>query len=148
MSISDQINSDIKKAMLAKDKKRLEALRAAKSAVLILSTKGDGEVTNDAVQQALQKLVKQRKESAEIFSEQGRKDMAEEELYQAEVLNEYLPEMMGEDDIRVVVQETISSFGANGPQDMGKIMGPVMGKLQGKADGKLISQIVKEELQK
>ena len=148
MSISDQINSDIKKAMLAKDKKRLEALRAAKSAVLLLSTKGDGEVTNDAVQQALQKLVKQRKESAEIFSEQGRKDMAEEELYQAEVLNEYLPEMMGEDDIRVVVQETISSFGANGPQDMGKIMGPVMGKLQGKADGKLISQIVKEELQK
>ncbi len=72
--------------------------------------------------------------------------MAEEELFQAEVINEYLPEMMGEDEIRKVVQDKIAQVGASGPQDMGKIMGPLMGQLQGKADGKLISQIVKEEL--
>jgi len=146
MSITKQINDDIKKAMLAKDKKRLEALRAVKSAVLLLNTSGGGDASDEDVTKAMQKLVKQRKDAAAIFQEQGREDMAEEELFQAEVINEYLPEMMGEDEIRKVVQDKIAQVGASGPQDMGKIMGPLMGQLQGKADGKLISQIVKEEL--
>ena len=146
MSITKQINDDIKKAMLAKDKKRLEALRAVKSAVLLLNTSGRGDASDEDVTKAMQKLVKQRKDAAAIFQEQGRKDMAEEELFQADVINEYLPEMMVEDEVRKVVQDKIAQVGASGPQDMGKIMGPLMGQLQGKADGKLISQIVKEEL--
>ncbi len=146
MSITKQINDDIKKAMLAKDKKRLEALRAVKSAVLLLNTSGRGDASDEDVTKAMQKLVKQRKDAAAIFQEQGREDMAEEELFQADVINEYLPEMMVEDEVRKVVQDKIAQVGASGPQDMGKIMGPLMGQLQGKADGKLISQIVKEEL--
>ena len=146
MSIAQKINDDIKKAMLAKDKKRLEALRAVKSAVLLLNTSGDGEVGDAEVEKAMQKLVKQRKDSASIYTEQGREEMAEEELFQANVISEYLPEMMDEADVRKIVKEKIVATGATGPQDMGKVMGPIMGQLQGKADGKLISQIVKEEL--
>ncbi|MEZ4720630.1 MAG: GatB/YqeY domain-containing protein [Flavobacteriales bacterium] len=148
MSIAQNINDDIKKAMLAKDKKRLEAIRAIKSAVLLLNTSGTGEVGDDDVIKAMQKMVKQRKDAAAIYEEQGRADMAEEELYQAGVIEEYLPAMMSEDDVRKVVQDKIAASGATGPQDMGKVMGPIMGQLQGKADGKLISQLVKEELGK
>ena len=97
---------------------------------------------------AMQKLVKQRKDAATIYEEQGRKDMAEVEVFQAEVISSYLPEMMGEDEVRKVVQDKIAASGASGPQDMGKVMGPIMGQLKGKADGKLISQLVKEELGK
>lgn len=146
MSIANKINDDIKKAMLAKDKKRLEALRAVKSAVLLLNTSGDGEVSDSDIEKAMQKLVKQRRDSANIYTEQGRSDMAEEELFQANIISEYLPEMMGEDEIRAIVKDKITQVGASGPQDIGKVMGPLMGQLQGKADGKLISQIVKEEL--
>lgn len=146
MSIAQKINDDIKKAMLSKDKKRLEALRAVKSAVMLLNTSGDGEVGDADVEKAMQKLVKQRRDAATIYHEQNRADMAEDELFQADVISEYLPEMMSEADIRKVVKEKIAASGATGPQDMGKVMGPIMGQLQGKADGKLISQIVKEEL--
>ena len=146
MSIAEQINGDIKKAMLAKDKKRLEALRAVKSAILVLSTSGSGEVGDEDVIKAMQKQVKQRKDAAAIFQEQDRAEMANEELFQAKVIEEHLPEMMCEDDIRSVVKNKIAAAGASGPQDIGKVMGPIMGQLQGKADGKLISQIVKEEL--
>lgn len=146
MSIAQQINDDIKKAMLAKDKKRLEAIRAIKSAVLLLNTSGTGEVSDDDVVKAMQKMVKQRKDAAAIYQEQSRTDMAEDELYQASVIEEYLPAQMAEDDIRKVVRERIAAVGASGAQDMGKVMGPVMAALQGKADGKLISQMVKEEL--
>ena len=149
MSIASLINDDIKKAMLAKDKKRLEALRAIKSAMLLLATeKAGSEVDDESAIQAMQKLVKQRKDSANIYQEQGRADMAEEELFQASVIETYLPEMMGEDEVRKAVQDQITAVGASGPQDMGKVMGPLMGKLKGKADGKLISQLVKEELNK
>lgn len=149
MSIAAQINDDIKKAMLAKDKKRLEALRAVKSAILLLATeKAGSEVGDDLAIPALQKLVKQRKDSAAIYTEQNRQDMADEELYQAGVIEEYLPEMMSDDAVRTEVINQIKAVGATGPQDMGKVMGPLSGKLKGKADGKLISQIVKEELAK
>ena len=146
MSIAQNINDHIKKAMLAKDRKRLEALRAAKSAILLLNTSGDGEVGDKEIEKVMQKLVKQRKDSASIYHEQGRADMAEEELNQAAVISEYLPEMMSDVEVRKIVIDKIASVGAAGPQDMGKVMGPIMGQLQGKADGKLISQIVKEEL--
>lgn len=146
MSTAQQITNDIKQAMLAKDKKRLSALRAIKSAIMLLNTSGDGEASEEEVIKAMQKLVKQRKDSVAIYIEQGREDMAEEEQYQAEVIGEYLPAMMSEDEVRKVVEAQIQKVGAAGPQDMGKVMGPIMGQLQGKADGKLISQIVKESL--
>jgi len=146
MSLTKQINNDMKSAMLAKDKKTLEALRAIKSAVLLLNTSGDGEATDEDVTKAMQKMVKQRKDAAAIYQDQGRADMAEEELFQASVIGKYLPEMMSEDEVRKAVKDKIAAVGASGPSDMGKVMGPLMGQLQGKADGKLISQLVKEEL--
>ena len=149
MSIVQQINDDIKKAMLAKEKQRLDALRAIKSALLLLATEKAGtEVSDDDAIGAMQKLVKQRMDAATIYQEQGRADMAEEEQYQANVISEYLPEMMSEDEVRAAVKARIASSGAQGPQDIGKVMGPLMGELKGKADGKMISQLVKEELGK
>ena len=146
--ITDQINADIKQAMLAKDKKKLDALRAIKSALMLLATdKGaDGKVSDDGAIGAMQKLVKQRNDAASIYREQGRADMAEEEEFQAEVIKAYLPAMMSEDEVRQEVAATITQVGATGPADMGKVMGPVMGKLKGRADGKMISDLVKSEL--
>lgn len=149
MSLANQINADIKQAMLAKDKDKLAALRAVKSEILLEATKGgETEVSDDTALKIIQKLVKQRKDSSAIFLEQGREDLAKDELFQIEVLSVYLPEQMGEDEVRKAVQEVIAQVGAAGPQDMGKVMGPIMGKLNGKAEGKLISAIVKEELNK
>ncbi len=149
MSLADQINGDIKQAMLAKDKDKLAALRAVKSEILLEATKGGGtDVSDEIALKIIQKLVKQRKDSSAIFIEQGREDLAKDELFQIEVLAVYLPAQMGEDEVRKVVQEVIAQVGAAGPQDMGKVMGPIMGKLNGKADGKLISTLVKEELNK
>ncbi|MEQ9186186.1 MAG: GatB/YqeY domain-containing protein [Cryomorphaceae bacterium] len=149
MTIGEQINADIKSAMLAKDKSKLEALRAIKSAILLIASEKAGtEVSDDDAVKAMQKLVKQRKDAAAIYIEQGRKDMADVEEYQAGVIAAYLPAMMSEEDVRRVVLEKIKASGATGPQDMGKVMGPIMGQLNGKADGKLISQLVKEELAK
>ena len=145
MSLSETINADIKKAMLAREKEKLEALRAVKSAIMLEATKdGSGEVSEETALAIVQKLVKQRKDASGIFKEQGREDLAKDEDYQIEVLSVYLPAQMGEDEVRKVVQEAIAQVGASGPQDMGKVMGPVMGKLKGKADGKLISALVKE----
>jgi len=149
MSVSQQINDDIKKAMLAKDKKRLEALRAIKSAILLIaSEKAGSEVNDEDAIAAMQKLVKQRKDSASIYREQGRADMAEDEEFQSSVIEEYLPAMMGEDEVRKLVIDKIAAVSATGPQDMGKVMAPLSGQLKGKADGKLISQLVNEELGK
>lgn len=150
MSIAEQINEDIKKAMLAKDRKRLDALRAIKSAILLLATeKGAGaKVEDPEVIKAMQKLVKQRRDAAAIYREQSRLDMAEEEDSQIRVIEEYLPVQMSEQQVRDIVRAKLKELGATGPADMGKIMGPVMAALSGKADGKLISQIVKEELSK
>jgi hypothetical protein len=149
MSLANQINADIKQAMLAKDKDKLAALRAVKSEILLEATKGgETEVSDDTALKIIQKLVKQRKDSSSIYVEQGREDLAKDELFQIDVLSVYLPAQMGEDEVRKAVQEVIAQVGAAGPQDMGKVMGPIMGKLNGKADGKLISTLVKEELNK
>lgn len=148
MNLSDQINADIKSAMLAKEKEKLEALRAIKAALLLEQTKGTGEVTNDAEIKLLQRMYKQRMESAEIYQQQNRTDLSEPELFQAAIIKKYLPEQLSEEEIRKVIAEVIVSSGASGPADMGKVMGPSMAKLQGKADGKLISALVKELLNK
>lgn len=148
MSLTEKINGDIKAAMLAKDKEKLEALRAIKSALIVEATSGNGAVTEEKESQILQKLFKQRNDAAKIYVEQNREDLASVEQSQAKVIEAYLPEMMGEDDVRAIVQSVIEKSGAAGPGDMGKVMGPTMGQLKGKADGALISSIVKEELGK
>jgi len=149
MTLTEQINADIKNAMLAKDKAKLEALRAVKAALLLEGTKdGSGVVSDEIGLEIIRKLVKQRKDATAIYKEQGREDLAKDEDFQIEVLNTYLPAQMAEDEVRKIVQETIAQFGASGSQDMGKVMGPLMAKLKGKADGKIISALVKEELTK
>lgn len=147
MSLSDQINIDIKQAMLAKEKEKLEALRAIKSALMLEATKGGGGSISEADElKILQKLLKQRKDAAEIYQQQNREDLAGEELKQVSFIEVYMPEQMNEEEVEAVVKEIITKTGANGPQDMGKVMGPVMGKLSGKADGKMISGVVKQLL--
>jgi hypothetical protein len=147
MSLAEKINNDIKEAMKAKDKEKLFALRAVKSALLLAATeKGNQEITEDAEIKILQKLVKQRLDSAQIYKEQGREDMAQEELFQAEVIKQYLPEQLSEDEIRKIVGDIIAETGATSVKDMGKVMGVATKQMQGKADGKLISSVVKELL--
>jgi len=149
MSLQNTISDDIKKAMIAKEKDKLAALRAVKADLIVEMAKdGSDSVSDDVAEKIITKLVKQRKESASIFSEQGRDDLAKDEIIQLEYLEVYLPEQMGEEEVRKMVQEVISQVGASSPSDMGKCMGPLMGRLNGKADGKLISQLVREELSK
>jgi uncharacterized protein YqeY len=149
MSFTNTINDAIKQAMLAKDKDRLAALRDIKSKLLLEATSGAGaEVSDEAAMKICMKLHKQRMETYELYKTQGRDDLAEEELFQAKVIEGYLPKMLTEDEIRVEVSNTISQLGAVGPQDMGKVMGVLTGKLAGKADGKVIASLVKELLTK
>ena len=149
MSLEKKIMPAMKKAMKAKDQMRLAALRAVKSELLLAKTSGsDAELSDDDEIKLLQKLVKQRKDSARIFQEQGREDLAEPELAQAEVLSEFLPEQMGEDEIRTIVQQVINETGASSMKDMGKVMGRANQLMAGKAEGRIISTIVKEELSK
>lgn len=149
MSFTEKINSDIKSAMLAKDKEKLAVLRDIKSKLLLEATSGaGGEVTEEAAMKICMKLHKQRMETYAIYIAQGREDLATEELFQAKVLEEYLPKMMSEEEVKAEVLAAIASTGANGPQDMGKVMGVLSGKLAGKADGKIISMFVKEALAK
>lgn len=143
----EKVNAEIKTAMLAKDQKKLEALRAIKSVILLLKTAPEG-YTAETEAKALQKEVKKRKETAEIYTQQNRADLAEVELYQASVIEAYLPAQMSEADIRTEIQKIITTVGASGPGDMGKVMGTATKQLAGKADGKLISTIVKELLSK
>lgn len=148
MALIDQINDDIKAAMRARDQKTLEALRAIKSALLLESTKAGGgdEVSDDAGNKLLQKLHKQRQESAEIYKQQDRADLAEVEEQQAQVIERYLPEQLSADEIRKKVVEIIQKTGATNLADMGKVMGMASKEMAGRADGKTISDIVKEEL--
>jgi uncharacterized protein YqeY len=143
------INADIKSAMLAKEKEKLAALRDIKSKLLLEATSGTGgEVTEEVAMKICMKLHKQRMETYELYIKQNREDLAEEELFQAKVIEAYLPKMLSEDEVRYEVQAAIAQAGASGPQDMGKVMGLLSGKLAGKADGKMISALVKEELTK
>jgi uncharacterized protein len=148
MSLKQQIDSDIKKAMLAKNKDELEALRSIKSMILLAETeKGvQADLTGDVESKLLVKASKQRKESADIFIQQGRKDLADKELLQLEVINRYLPKQLSEDELKQELRQIIQEAGAKGPQDMGKVMGSATKKLAGKADGKQISDLVKQLL--
>lgn len=148
MSLEQKINDDIKAAMLAKDKMKLEALRAVKSAILLAKTdKGaGGDIAEDAEMKILQKLVKQRRDSAQLFNEQGRADLAEEEQFQLEIIEKYLPAQMSEEDVTAVVVSIIEETGASSMKDMGRVMGMASKKLAGQADNKLISEIVKKKL--
>jgi uncharacterized protein YqeY len=142
------INEAIKKAMLARDKVRLEPLRDIKSKLLLESTSGNGEVSEETALKICMKLHKQRIETYDLYIAQNRADLAEVELLQANVIQEFLPKMLSAEDIKIEVIAAISQTGASGPQDMGKVMGILSVKLAGKADGKIISSLVKEELLK
>ena len=147
MSLEIKINEDIKTAMLAREKDKLEALRAVKSAVLMAKTeKAGGAIDDETEIKMLQKMVKQRKEAAEIYLSQSRQDMAEAELFQASVIEAYLPTQLSAAEIEVVLKEIIAETGATSAKEMGKVMGLASQRLSGKADGKLIAQMVKEML--
>lgn len=147
MSLENNISIKIKEAMKSKDVLRLEALRAIKTSLLLLKTEDrNKEVSESDEVLMLQKLVKQRKESAAIFRKQNRVDLAEPEEAQAGVISEFLPEQLSESEIEKIVIETINKTSAQGMKDMGKVMGVLSGKLAGKADGKTISSIVRQKL--
>ncbi len=148
MGLKQQIDADIKKAMLAKNKEELEALRSIKSLILLAETeKGiSEELSSEAEKKLLMKASKQRKESADIFQQQNRKDLADRELLQLEVINRYLPKQLSEEEIKSALLDVIKESGATGPQDMGKVMGLATKKLAGQADGKVISELVKKLL--
>ncbi|MBT2161954.1 GatB/YqeY domain-containing protein [Zobellia laminariae] len=147
MGLQQKVMEQMKAAMKAKDAVALESLRAIKSALLMAQTSGtEKELTEDDEIQLVQKLVKQRKDSATIFAEQGREDLAEPELAQIAVLEKFLPEQLTEEEIEKVVVQTIDATGASGMKDMGKVMGMVSKELAGQADGKTISAIVKQKL--
>ena len=148
MSLTERINQDIKTAMLAKDKDRLAALRDVKSKLMLEATSGSGEVTEEAGNKIVVKLYKQRMDTYQLYVEQNREDLASDELFQAKVIEEYMPKMMSDDEVRAVIAAKIAQVGASGPQDMGKVMGPVSGELAGKADGKRVAELVKEALAK
>jgi uncharacterized protein YqeY len=147
MNLSEQIMSEMKVAMKAKDAATLRGLRAIKAALLLLQTQeGKSEVTEADELAALTKMAKQRKDSITIYKEQGRDDLQkieEEELF---VIEKFLPEQMSEEDVQAVIAEIISQTGASSMKDMGKVMGMANGKLKGKAEGKLIADIVKKSL--
>ena len=148
MGLQENVMTDLKAAMKAKDSIALEALRAIKSAILLTQTEkggGNGFTTEDEIK-LVQKLVKQRKDSAAIYKEQGRDDLAEPELAQVAVIEKFLPEQLNIDEIENIVVRTIDTLGASSMKDMGKVMGVVSKELAGKADGKTISTIVKNKL--
>lgn len=148
MSLQNDVMAALKDAMKAKDQTALTALRAVKSAILLAKTEsGAGDELSEAQElKLLQKQVKQRKDSAAVYIEQGREDLAAPELAEAEIISKFLPEALSEAEIEKVVVATIDQVGAEGMKDMGKVMGIVSKELAGKADGKTISTIVKAKL--
>ncbi len=148
MSLESKINTALKEAMKTKNQTALTALRAVKSAILLHKTQksSDVELSEEDEMKILQKLVKQRKDSADIYKVQGRNDLADPELNEAELIQKFLPKALSEDEVKEVVKAIIEEIGAEGMKDMGKVMGISTKKLMGKADGKMISTIVKEFL--
>jgi uncharacterized protein YqeY len=148
MALKQQIDNDIKKAMLAKNKEELEALRSIKSMILLAETeKGTvADISSDTENKLLMKAAKQRKESADIFLQQNRKDLSDRELFQLEIISRYLPKQLSAEELVTAIRAVIQETGAAGPQDMGKVMGVASKKLAGQADGKLISETVKKLL--
>lgn len=149
MNLEQQINNDIKQAMLNKQKDVLESLRAIKSAILLLKTSKDavdGQVPESVEIATLQKLVKQRRETAQIYIEQQRQDLADAELFQASIIERYLPKQLSHEEIESALKEIIAQVGATSPRDMGKVMGTASKQFAGKADNKVVSEIVKNLL--
>jgi len=148
MSLKQQIDTDIKNAMKAKNKEELQTLRSIKSMILLAeSEKGAVEnLSEDAEMKLLMKAAKQRKESADTYKTNGREELAQAELFELDVIERYLPKQMSEQEVRSKLEDIISKVGASGPQDMGKVMGVATKELTGKADGKMISQLVKQIL--
>ena len=150
MALFEQISEDIKKAMLAKDKVALDALRGIKKEFLEAKTAkgGDGELHDDKALQILQKMVKQRKESAQMYIDANRPELADDELAQCKIIEQYLPTMLSEEELTAVLTDIIAQVGAQGPQDMGKVMGVATKQLAGRAEGKAINFKVRELLAK
>lgn len=147
MNLEETINADIKQAMLAKDRERLESLRAIKAAILIIKTSKSGsEVSKQEEIQTLQRLVKQRKEAAITYKEQNRLELYDTEVSQAKIIEEYLPQQLSESEIRQALEKIIKELGVSSPKEMGKIMGAAQKEFAGKADNKVVSQIIKELL--
>ncbi len=145
MSLENKINQDIKDAMRAKDKEKLESLRAIKAALLLEKTQKGGadEISGEAEMKILQKLVKQRKDSAQIYTEQSRTELAEKELSEAKIIEAYLPEQMSDEELTSIIKNIIEEIGAKSMADMGKVMGRASKELAGKAEGKAIADKVK-----
>lgn len=150
MELENRINADIKAAMIARESNKLEALRGIKAALLLAKTSKDavdGEITDDAGLKILQKLVKQRIESADIYKANGRAELAEQELFQASVIEAYLPKQLSEEEIKDGLRKIIAESGASSVKDMGKVMGLASRAFAGKADNKVISELVKALLE-
>lgn len=148
MGLKEQIDADIKKAMLARNKEELEALRSIKSLILLAETdkSATNELSVETENKLLLKAAKQRKESADIFQQQDRQDLAVKELFQLDIISRYLPKQLSEEEVQTELKAIIKQVGATGPQDMGKVMGLATKSLAGKADGKFISELVKKLL--
>lgn len=147
MSLETQIQQDIKSAMLAKEKIRLESLRAVKAAILLAKTADGSEtIADEAVVKIIQKLVKQRKETAQIYRQQNRPELADNELAEASYMEVYLPAQLSEAELEAELKKIIARVGATQPSEMGKVMGAATKELAGKADGKMISALVKKLL--
>ena len=150
MELEKLINNEIKTAMLAKDARKLDALRAIKAALLLEKTKEGttGEIPDSVELTLLQKLVKQRKESADIFKNANRQDLAENDLFEASIIEQFLPKQLPEEEVKAIIGKIVAETGASSMKDMGKVMGLTNKELAGQADNKLISVIVKELLSK
>lgn len=148
MTLFEQISEDIKKAMLARDAVSRDTLRNVKKEFIEAKTAGgsDGELSDEAALKIIAKMVKKSKDAADIFIAQGRQDLADEELAQARVMEQYLPKALDAEEVKAIIGTIIAEVGATGPKDMGKVMGTATKKLAGQADGKTISAIVKELL--
>jgi uncharacterized protein YqeY len=146
MSLELEIMAKLKDAMKAKDEAALRGLRAIKAALLLMKTSGNDQITKEDELKMLQKLVKQRQDSLAIFQQQSRADLAEKEIEEIKIIEQFLPKQMTEDEIKIAIKEIISEVGATGIQDLGKVMGVATKKLAGRADGKIISAFTKEIL--
>ena len=148
MSLKSTIETEIKSAMLSKDKDRLRALRAIKSMILLAETEkgASSELSEETEIKLLTKAAKQRRDSIDIYEKQGRDDLSATEKSELEIIEEFLPKQLSEEEVEVEVKKVIEKIGASGPQDMGKVMGASTKELSGKADGKIISQIARKLL--
>ena len=150
MNLKEQLTEDMKSAMRNKETLRLHTIRLLRAALqekeVSLRVGGEATLTDEQVVEVLQKQAKQRKDSISQYEGAGREDLAEKERAELEIIEQYLPQMMGEAEVEVVIQEIIQQVGVNSPQEIGKVMGPAMNALRGKADGKLVQQVVKRLL--